>query len=158
MREPVPYRRILALVNFDAQDTHVFHQARVLAKASGAQLRLLHIVDVDPALDGGVNLTPEQEAHAYKAVVMPRLQSMAQAAEGVRIECHVRIGRPAPTLQQFAHDWTPDLVVTTRRAQDIAHGPWDVLILSAPSTSWLSRLKRWSINPVANLTLLAKTA
>lgn len=158
MPRPLTYRRIVALAELNDHDARVIRQAGMLAKASGAELHLLHIVDVAPSLDGGMGLTPGQEASAYEALVLPRLHRLAQASEGAVSACHVRVGQSGPAFQQFAREHMPDLVVTTRQAPHVVHGPWDVLVLKGAPVSWLNRLKRWSTRQIAGLPPLTETA
>lgn len=158
MPKTTPYRQILAYVSFGPQDAQVIQQACALAKANGAQLRLLHIVDVDPSLDGSAGLTPAQEAGAYESVAMVRLQAMTHGHTDIQFECHVRVGRPALAFQQFTRDWMPQLVVTARQSQHMAQGPWDALILNNPSASWLGNLMDWSKSRSADMSVAAGTA
>ncbi len=152
------YRRILAYVSFGPQDAQVIRHASALAKSNGAQLRLLHVVDMETALDGGSGLTPRQEALAYTAVALPRLKAMAASIRGVDVECHVRTGPFASTFKQYTQDWMPELVVTTRLAQDVHVGPWDVFILNAPSQSWLQRLLSWGTSHSEPVTMAPGSA
>jgi nucleotide-binding universal stress UspA family protein len=147
MPETIAYRRILALVELGSQDAswnaRLVRRAAALARASGAQLRLLQVVDVETGLDGGPGLTPGQEARAYEAALLPRLRVLAQATGLAGVTCHVRMGRPATAVRGFTDDWAPDLVITPHRGGWEDAGPWDVLTLGHNAPSWRQRLQRW---------------
>jgi hypothetical protein len=100
-----------------------------------------------------MGLTPRQEAHAYEALAITRLQGLARTA---RIcECHVRVGHPVLAFSAFTHEQMPDLVVTASQAEHVAHGNWDLLIVNRVSTPWLKGFRRWFNGTRANLSALA---
>lgn len=162
MPKTIPYRRILALVELGPrnppQNAHLVAQAAAMARASGAQLRLLHIVDVEAGLDGGPGLTPGQEARAFEALLLPRLHGLAQATGLTGVSCDVRVGRPAAALRGYTHEWTPDLVVTAHPHGLGFDGPWDLLALGHSAPSWRQRLKAWFKTGPAALPPLADPA
>ena len=154
-----PYRNILAVVDLDRNDEAVVHQAQMLARACGAQLGLLHIAEIESSSDDGAPaLTPCQAALAYEAIVMQRLQALAVREGLTEAQCHARCGNAALSFKTFAASWQPDLLITARRAQHLANGPWDVLVLKPVQGHWLARLKSWFGYRPATLSVTPSTA
>lgn len=157
MPKPITYHRILAMVEFGPQDAQVIRQAKALALGCGAQLQLLHIVDTEPTMDGGVGLTPRQEAYAYESLAITRLRRLARTARISECECHVRVGHPVLAFSAFTHEQIPDLVVTACQTEHVANGNWDVLTVNRSSTPWPNRFRRWFKGERADFFALAST-
>jgi nucleotide-binding universal stress UspA family protein len=109
----VALRNILVPVDFNEASQHAVAYAKELARASGAQLHLLHVVDDVFALpagtEGALSAFPrlarqaEDEARErLKAFVTDRLPDTVMAVE---------VGTPAPAILAYAERIQPGLIV-----------------------------------------------
>ncbi|HUG97712.1 MAG TPA: universal stress protein [Gammaproteobacteria bacterium] len=111
------YQRILVALDLGENSGLVLSRARAVAgAASGAQLRLMHVVEYVPvepmgeALLPAVNIEEELVAGARN-----RLAEMAEAAGLGDAEQHVNAGTIKAELLREARDWPADLVVLGSR-------------------------------------------
>lgn len=109
------YRRILALVDFDALGERVARRAASLARSSQADLGLLHWIQPDTGFDGGYPPPSLAEQHqGYEQAALRRLGSMAGKLESVDPELLAVFGHGRSTLIDRVAAWSPDLVVVGR--------------------------------------------
>lgn len=131
MPELHPYRRILALVRFDARDAIVVEKALLLARLNRAQLDLLHLIEPDGALDGGYSRHSSAEAaRTLEAAALRRLEFLAASLGAGEACCHTRYGPHRQGFTRHIRRLPPDLVVTGEEPAGV-DGPHDVLVLSA---------------------------
>lgn len=102
---------ILCPLDFSAASGPLVAYAATLAAATGAELRLLHVLVAGPALGG--NLNPSQaQAEQY-------LLDHRRAAEqtGARVRTTILAGPPAPTIVAEAHRLGADLLLIGSHGQ-----------------------------------------
>lgn len=133
MPDRPPYRHIFALVHLDGRDDAVIGQAHLLAGLCGAQLDLLHLVDLPPAGDGYPVPGRAQTAAAYEAAAHRRMAFLA-SRYGLEAEhCHARHGPAERGFRDFVRLHEPDLLVVAHDQAEFVAGPWDVLALRTKS-------------------------
>ncbi len=131
MPELQPYRRILALVRFDASDAVVVEKALLLARLNRAQLDFLHLIEPDGALDGGYpGASHRQTARALEAAALRRLEFLVARQGAHEARCHTRYGPRRQGFARHIRQLPPDLVVTGATPAGV-DGPHDVLVLAA---------------------------
>ncbi len=116
----MPFKRILCAVDFSDHSNAAFYQALDLAERSGANLFLLHAVEVQPlvsrwlAPEGLSRLTMEIEAKAQEA--MESLTGTVQARLGaLNVRTEITSGRAFVEILENAQVWRADLVVLGAR-------------------------------------------
>ncbi len=143
MLEPHPYRRVLALVEFDAFDAAVVGRAHLLAQSSGAVLEVLHLIEPDSQFDGGY---PGGGMRDYEAAALRRLRFLVASLGAEGAVCHAGYGPRRQTLARHLAQSTPDLIVTGE-AHVWLEADCDTLILSSRVVSrggrFLSALRAW---------------
>ncbi len=131
MPELHPYRRILALVRLDASDDVIVGKALLLARLNRAHLDLLHVVELDGALDGGYPRGSQRATvRALEAAALRRLEFLAASMGASEACCHARYGQRRQVLERLIRQTPPDLVVTGE-ASACVDGAYDTLVLSA---------------------------
>jgi nucleotide-binding universal stress UspA family protein len=113
---------LVAIDRSDKINQAVFQQALDLAKATGASLKLLHVLSVDekdsPNILTLIN-TPENKKRweEFEKVGRELLQSLAESAiaAGVPTEYSQGLGRPGHVICDTAKTWGADLIVIGRR-------------------------------------------
>jgi universal stress protein A len=146
MPDAPAYRHILALAALDAFDRPVLARAALLARLSGAQLSVLHVVEPDAALDGGYPAgSAASRAAAMEQAARRRLEFLAAQAGVSQAVCHAVQGQQRQVLQRELQVLRPDLVVMGR-PDACPPGAFDTLILAATQRRGgrlLSSLGRW---------------
>lgn len=141
MPELQPYRRILALIRFDATDGVTAEKALLLARLNRAQLDFLHLIEPDGALDGGyARAGTGDAARALEAAALRRLDFLAAQLGAGEARCNAVYGPPRQVFQRHVAVAQPDLVVVGEPS-DYVDGPHDVLVLSAPRSRRGGRLR-----------------
>jgi nucleotide-binding universal stress UspA family protein len=141
MPELQPYRRILALIRFDATDGVTAEKALLLTRLNRAQLDFLHLIEPDGALDGGyVRSGATHAARALEAAALRRLDFLAARLGAGEARCSALYGPPRQGFQRHVAAAQPDLVVVGEPS-DYVDGPHDVLVLSAPRRARGGRLR-----------------
>ncbi|KGF74018.1 universal stress protein UspA [Neosynechococcus sphagnicola sy1] len=116
-------RKILVSVNHpDEMGHHIFKSALYLAQATGANLKLLHVLAVEES-DNSYPLTlrnPPEQKQQWQARKKPDqefLQAMTTEAIaiGVPTEYSQDLGRPGHIICDTAKAWGADLIVMGRR-------------------------------------------
>lgn len=136
MSEPRPYKRILALVDFDAFDAEVVGKAHLLAQLNGATLEVLHLIQPDGQLDGGY---PGGGTQSFEAAALRRLKFLVAALGAEHATCHALYGPRRQSLGRHLAQARPDLIVTGE-AHAWLDGGNDRLILSPRTRSRGGRL------------------
>lgn len=130
MPELRPYRRILALIRFDAMDGVTAEKALMLARLNRAQLDFLHLVEPDGTLDGGYPGSNLKAAvRDLEKASLRRLDFLAAQLGAGEANCHAIYGPSRQGFVQHVREWKPDLIVTSEQSDYLA-GPHDVLVLS----------------------------
>lgn len=128
------YKRILVAVSKPEFRSEVFEQALDLAKATGANLMLLHVLsphDQDAPLNPvseNIRDTLHEEAikdyiikwQAYEKLELDGLKALAAeaATEGVGIEFSLNRGQPGRMICELARNWNADLIVLAGRQKN----------------------------------------
>jgi nucleotide-binding universal stress UspA family protein len=113
--DPVRLQRILMCTDFSAHSEKALDYALSLGQEYGAELTLLHVVEGAPASKDLLAATSEAMHALEDAVPGP--------ANGCKVKCLVRIGKPYQEIIQFAQENQSDLVVLGvrgRNALDLA--------------------------------------
>ena len=143
MPELRPYRRVLALIDFDDLDGLTAEKALLLARLNGAQLDFLHLIAPDGHLDGGYpNGNPQNTARSLEAASLRRLDYLAARLGAGEATCHALHGPLRQSFQKHVEARQPDLVVTGRPRPYLS-GTHDVLILSAAQPHGRGKLLAW---------------
>ncbi|MHB1143666.1 MAG: universal stress protein [Thiobacillus sp.] len=141
MPELRPYRRILALVRFDAMDGATVEKALMLARLNQAQLDFLHLIEPDGALDGGYPGSTRQAAvRDLERASLRRLDFLAAQSGAGEARCYAIYGSPRQGFLQHVREWQPDLIVTGVQPAYYLAGSHDVLVLSAAKRPQCGRL------------------
>jgi nucleotide-binding universal stress UspA family protein len=107
--------RIVVPVDFSEHAALALAYAKELAELYGAHLRLLHVVDeviypdfYPPVVPSGGSITEELRDQSLQ-----KMSGLCAQVEGVeeRCETHVRAGRAAPEIAEFAEQQAADLIV-----------------------------------------------
>ncbi|OJW41600.1 universal stress protein [Thiobacillus sp. 65-1402] len=140
MPEFRPYRRILALIRFDAMDGATAEKALMLARLNQAQLDFLHLIEPDGTLDGGYpGSTRQATALDLERASLRRLDFLAARLGAGEARCHAIYGPLRQGFRQYVRDAQPDLIVTGEQTAYL-DGPHDVLVLSGAHRSQGGRL------------------
>lgn len=140
MPEFRPYRRILALIRFDAMDGVTAEKALMLARLNQARIDFLHPIEPDGTLDGGYpGSTRQATVRDLEQASLRRLAFLAARIGAGEANCHAIYGAPWQGLRQFLRDAQPDLIVTGEHAAYL-DGPHDVLVLSGAHRPQRGRL------------------
>jgi hypothetical protein len=129
MHQTLPYRRVLALINFDSSDEDIARKALLLARLNRAQLVILHLIEPDAALDGGYPAaSAKADAASLEAAALRRLSFLSAQIGAGEAECMACFGPRRQTFRQVMQSVQADLVVA---AMDpgLPTGSSDVLIL-----------------------------
>ncbi len=147
MPDARPYRRVLALIGFDAADALVARKAAALARLNCAELDFLHLIAPDALLDGGYAPGgPGATAQGLEQAALRRLRFLAAQCGAGEAHCHAVYG---PRRQGLAHHLAArgaELVVTTEPAFCPA-GAHDLLVLGRQRPGRARRL----LNLLGNL-------
>jgi nucleotide-binding universal stress UspA family protein len=127
------YARILAGIDGSEQGEHALRHAASLAKALGAELRIVHVVDM-----GVLPLAPEL------ALDVARL-TKARRADGEKLLAAAlgQVGVPAQT--RVLETGTPAQAVAAVLVEEAAAWPADVIVLGARGRGAVERLLLGSV-------------
>lgn len=108
-------KRLLLPTDFSESARHAFSYALSLACQYGAEVHLLHVVEVLPAGYTGELLTGAmssvvEEITGYARREMARLTTEARA-QGLAVQEHLAQGKPATEILRVAREGKMDLVV-----------------------------------------------
>jgi nucleotide-binding universal stress UspA family protein len=101
-------RRVLAALDLSYASEATLDAARDWARAFGAHLRVLHVVEPLPLLPNATLAMSEEYARADEQLRETGLWSRIDAAGTEKV---VRSGYPATVIAQEAADWRADLVI-----------------------------------------------
>ena len=123
------YNKILVALDQSPASQTVFESALSLAKLTGSQLMLLHVLSID-AEDSPLSSAPvtmsynpekieqyEQEWEQFVTQGLEKLKSLVRSAseQGVKAEFTQIQGDPGRVICQSAKNWEADLIVMGRR-------------------------------------------
>ena len=124
------WKMILVPHDFSSSANHAAAIARDEAKAHGAQLTLLHVIDLPGALKPDTVIVPDENGAPLNikdyAVRMAE-QHLADLAErlakdGVQAQTFIRIGKPEDEIVKFADENRVDLIAMgTHGRTGLAH-------------------------------------
>lgn len=125
------YHRILLAIDLNADSASIVHRAHALAKACGAELELLHILEYVPVEPLGESLMPSVEIEG-ELLSRARAELVRLAAEvGVAPSaCHIEAGHIKAQIVRVARERCADLIVVSSRER---HGPSILLNLTDDS-------------------------
>lgn len=150
------YKRILAIVELDSDDSRVLRRAVQLSRWSGASLLVLHVLDYQPGFecDQAPVLTREQVETSLLAAAREKIDALL-ARLGV-VQAHVLVvrGKPQEAGPAAAQDWQADLVVCSKAVRyglDHARPPFgtacaytgELLSMRAERAGFGARLRAW---------------
>jgi universal stress protein A len=106
------YRHVLAAIDLAYGSQQVVDAAAGIARAAGARLTLLHVLDYSTATGSDFPiLTPLQERSALVTSAQRRLKEMAAAAGCTQAEIRVIVGHPQSEIPEAATVLSADLVI-----------------------------------------------
>lgn len=114
--DPVPYRRILLVVDLTEDSRAIGQRARAIAAACNASVTLLHVVEYVPVEPMGETLLPAVQIEGelvQRAGV--RLQALARELGLVDAACRVETGNIKAEIVRVAEELAADLVVIGSR-------------------------------------------
>lgn len=122
------FKRVLVGIDrVDATRSPLWEMAGMLSAEDGAELVLVHVIEVHPA-----RFAPVHEDHAEVAAMLDEARRAVEACGGkvtdVR-EAHVGLDSPAAVLADFARADGCDLIVLGAHA----HGAWSGAFLGSVS-------------------------
>jgi nucleotide-binding universal stress UspA family protein len=113
---------LVAIDRSDNTSQHVFQEALDLAKITGANLKILHVLSVDDKNSPNILAlldTPENKKRwqEFEKPGRELLQSLAESAiaAGVPTEIYQGLGRPGHVICETAKTWGADTIVIGRR-------------------------------------------
>jgi nucleotide-binding universal stress UspA family protein len=124
------YRNILAAIDTSDRGEIVFYNALALAKKTGANLMLLHVLSDEeegypqfptysyyPMLDRPIAEAYHQklEAHEKAGLEMLRSRTAEATKQGVNTEFSQLSGQPGDLICELANNWEADLVIVGNR-------------------------------------------
>lgn len=113
------FKRVLLATDLSAASRGAEGAAVSLARAIGAQVLVLHVVDLPPGLDEGVVVRPDPHGptvhlgdyvSAKDAEALERVVALFRAA-AVPVTAAVKVGPVAQTVIEQARRWAAELVV-----------------------------------------------
>jgi nucleotide-binding universal stress UspA family protein len=126
------FKKILVAINI--HDLNIFEQALGLAKASGADLMLLHVLSLDAEDDPSTSVYPASlgyfpelnsqimsryqerwKSREEEGIVLLRSLTEEATAAGIATEFSQNLGSPGKTICTIAKNWGADLIVMGRR-------------------------------------------
>lgn len=139
-------RKILAAIDRSPNSRVVFDQAIALAKATGANLMLLHVLSSEEhdsprmqtlntfeytSLQAELLDDYRKQWETYEEEGLKLLQSLTKEAtrSGVRTEFSQNFGSPGRKICEIAESWAADLIVISRRG----HSGLNELLLGSVS-------------------------
>lgn len=141
MPEARPYRRVLALIGFDASDGLVARKALALARLNHAELDFLHLIDPDALFDGGYSRSggPTAAARALEQAALRRLNFVAAACGALDARCHALYGPRRQGFLRHLEAGGGDLVVTAEPSACFT-GAHDLLVLGSEKPRRVQRI------------------
>jgi universal stress protein A len=110
------YKKILIAVDLTEQSDHVVSRGIALARLTGADVRLLHIVEYVPVEPMGEALLPAVDIEdELLEGARKRLDELAVRLDIADFERTVESGNIKSEMIRVASDWTADLIVLGSR-------------------------------------------
>lgn len=131
MPESPSYRRVLALLDFDALDGRIVGKALLLARQNDAALDVLHLIEPDGLHGGAFGGGANAAARALEQAAERRMIFLTTTLGADDAVCRALYGPRRQRLMQYVAARRPDLVVTGD-AQTGLGDLCDTLILSTP--------------------------
>lgn len=104
-------RRILVAVDFSPSAAHAVETALSLSEVLGAQVAVVHVVDVSPVSISGPEHLTAATLEKLKRDGDALCRSVVKRSRGGRTEHFVRCGNPAGEILAIARLWRADLIV-----------------------------------------------
>jgi nucleotide-binding universal stress UspA family protein len=117
------FKTVVVATDFSEQSQLALEYARVFAKRFGANLRVLHVVEIPVVLSAEVPL-PDVSQLADRAVAnaQEKIGTALARLEETNVIGQVLVGQPAETIVQYASDHAADLIVMgTHGRRGLAH-------------------------------------
>jgi universal stress protein A len=110
------YRRILLVVDLSEDSLHVGRRAQALARTSGAEVELLHVVEFVPVEPMGETLMPAvQIEEELLQRARQRLGALAAELGIPEARCRVEAGNVKSEIVRIARERAVDLIVLGSR-------------------------------------------
>ena len=117
------FKTVVVATDFSEQSELALEYARVFAKRFGANLRVLHVVEIPVVVSAEVPL-PDVAEFADRAVASAKktlADTLAHLVE-TNVVGQVLVGHPAESIVQYADDHAADLIVMgTHGRRGVAH-------------------------------------
>ena len=139
-----PFKRVLAAVDLSEESGPVLESAWAVAKAEGAQMRALFVVEPLPMMLAKVVRQNENERRQLGRQELERI--LEKAGLGSEVEPRVRDGAAGEMILEEAQDWDADLIVLgthgfgfferlmlgSTSLYVLRHGHWATLVVPTP--------------------------
>jgi nucleotide-binding universal stress UspA family protein len=109
--------RLLVAVDGTIHSEKALRRAAMLASSSSYEMAVVCVVDDHTPLYFDDGLLPEKEQWGTD-VLLDAITLLA--SEGIQAETYLLHGRPAASIQEFAEDFRPDMIVTGSRGRRAA--------------------------------------
>ena len=107
----LPLRVILHPTDFSDRSQCAFELACRLARDSGAELIVVHVVQPPPFVTHGEMAKALQQAEGYRRELQERLGGLRRANPDVSMECRLADGDPMAEILRAAEESNCDLIV-----------------------------------------------
>src|SRR3970040_7016 len=115
-----PYKNILAVVDYTAEARQVLQHAKSLAERYGADLTLLHVVELMPVV-GGIESFSYVDLYADQPELIERaesdLKNLAADEQLTAVNLKILTGVPKVEITAYAKDNNIDLILVGRTAR-----------------------------------------
>ncbi|RAM51900.1 MAG: universal stress protein [Hapalosiphonaceae cyanobacterium JJU2] len=156
------HKILVPIASSDTVGKCLFQEALDLAKVTGANLRLLHVLSLDDKDTPGILLlmnTPESKKHweKFEKPGLDLLKSFTNQAiaAGVPTEYSQSLGSPSRIICETAKTWEADLIIMGRRGISglselilgsvsnyvTHHAPCSILIVQSSTSTKVENLK-----------------
>jgi nucleotide-binding universal stress UspA family protein len=106
-----PFRRVLTAVDLSEASQPVLESAWAIARADGAELRALYVLEPLPMMLAKVAAGREEERHGQGRRELERVLAAANLPGEAAVEPRMREGHSGREILQEAQDWDADLIV-----------------------------------------------
>ena len=112
----MPYKHVLAAVDFSDESAQVLEKARVTADSHGAKLSLIRVVRPLAQVYGGLNmaLIADGSISFEEEALRQASEQLRDSGKTYRVDgenVHVKIGNPAHEIRDAATELEADLIV-----------------------------------------------
>lgn len=121
--DSIVYRDLLLPLSLVPEHDRVFAIALRLAEPGRARIRLLHVIETIPGIEGD-DLAAFYDSLRERAEQALAGWASALRAQGLEVESEIRFGKRGPTIVAAAVEHRCDLIVLTSHAADPGLPDW----------------------------------